>query len=510
VIHAKTAASYINHFDWLNYTDLTDKYLRFDIDIIGEDINYYPPVIKYFKAETYPYISGSYVEILDNGGDKIKIYSSASGHTYIPEFDETPSIYLTHTSGIKISKNLVDIEFSPKEDNINVGTMTDLLVWLDSRFPKGRELLPYSDSSSGVWFNSKSSSYSGSASAAALYPEYRVQSANMLKLNYSNGGEDGTTTGITASAASVSVSPDGVVSGNKSFKITPNGTSNNSYIYFDSNTGASFVGGLFSNGTYTAVATITLNKIQESSSLNSNARRLVIIPYISTASQTAIVSNQAPNEIGSHSLSVTFSLSSSITGATIRLMNGSASANDIVFYDNIGIYSGSSASLEWELPLSTYDDRPVFKFDGASELLSSSISLSQPMTIYAIVRGFDDNNAFIGRSASAPSLYSSAGYYRMYAGTELVSASPITSSFTTLVGVFNGATSSLYVNNSIVSGDVGSGSITNYIDIGHRFNQDGIEQYLKGDVAGILIFNTAHSASIVQNIREWIVDAFNM
>ena len=490
----------------MNYVDIGTKYLKFDIDIYTDDANYYPPFIKNFKAETYEYSSGSYVDIYDNGGDRIRINPSASGHAFIPEFDETPSVFLSNTSGIKIYRNYVDIEFSPQPKSINIPAMSDLVLLLDSRFNKGLNTAPYSDASSGVWVDLSNNVYN--ASATNSYPEFRIQSANLLRNNFANGGEDGTTTNITGSAATISLSNKGAINGFNSFAITPTGTSNNSYGFFVSNNGASFQGGVFASGTYTAVATITLTKPQQNTSLNSNARRLMIIPYVGSSSQTAIVSNQASNVVGSHSLSVTFTLDSTITGTSIRLMNGSSSVEDIVYFDNIGIYSGSTVT-SWNAPYDLDDDRPVFKFSSSAEYFTSSFSLNQPMTIYTVVRGFGGDNAFIGKSASAPSLYASAGSYKMFAGSEL-SGGSVNTDFNVLVGVYNGNSSSLYINDTVVAGSIGSGSITNTIDIGHRLTPAGADTSLKGDIGLVMIFNTAHNSTTISEIKSWIDDAFNV
>jgi hypothetical protein len=108
----KTKLSKINSLEWLNLKDLNRNYTSFDIEIKGEDILAYRPTVKYFKGEAYNY-SGSYTDIVDFGGTKIRLHSNASAQSYIPEFDETPSIFLTDYSGIKFNNSIGDIKFRP-------------------------------------------------------------------------------------------------------------------------------------------------------------------------------------------------------------------------------------------------------------------------------------------------------------------------------------------------------------------------------------------------------------
>ena len=110
VIKAKTQLSKINNLEWMNLINLNNKYILFDIDIYANDVAKYPPVVKYFKAETYSN-SSSYTDIYDDGGQNIRVVNGASAQSYLPEFYETPSIFLTNTSGIRSNKNLIDLQF---------------------------------------------------------------------------------------------------------------------------------------------------------------------------------------------------------------------------------------------------------------------------------------------------------------------------------------------------------------------------------------------------------------
>ena len=111
VVRAKEKIQKINQFEWLNLTNIYDKYIRFDIEMLSKDISYYPPIIKYFKGETYSN-SSSYVDILGYTRSYIRIKNGASAQAYIPEIIQTPSVFLTDTSGIRSNKNDIDINFA--------------------------------------------------------------------------------------------------------------------------------------------------------------------------------------------------------------------------------------------------------------------------------------------------------------------------------------------------------------------------------------------------------------
>ena len=307
IIKGPVLASKINNFEWLNLIDLKNRYLRFDINILSNDTNYYPPIIKYFKGETYPF-SGSYVDILDDGGDKIRIRNSASGHSFIPEFYETPTMFITDSSGVKVYRNFMDVEFSPAPKPLQIILMSDLVLWLDSRFPLGFRKQSLSDSSSYYWNDLSNNAYSVNNSSS-FYPEYRIQSLNLLSNNIANGAESGSITGLSAINSVISPDVEGAVAGVSSIKIAPDGTSIDSYAQ----TSASLF--LFASQQYTIVGSITLDKVQQHSSLSSSARRICVL----TSGSDILFTNQAPNEVGTHTVSATFTTSN--TPNRIRLYN---------------------------------------------------------------------------------------------------------------------------------------------------------------------------------------------
>jgi len=503
VIYAKTKLSKINSLEWINLIDLTSRYLRFDIDIKSTDSQVYPPTVKYFNAEAYPYLSGSYVEILDNGGDFIRINSASSKQVWIPELDRTPTIFLNESSGVRVYRNTVDIEFDPSAKEFEPSSIPDLKVYYDSRFPLGLSYFTSADSTKISWTDLSANLITASSSNL---PEYRIQSLNLLQLNQSNGSESGQVTGFLSNAVTASSSIDTSVSGFRSILLTPDNTSTNSYIQTQS-TGS--VGNfMFAGETYSAVGTVILTKEQALSTASS--RRIVVLSS-SGGAYTEYYSASVPNTVGSHSVSVTFTLASNTTDSFIRFYNGSSAASDYLYWDQLAVYSGSTVSGSapvWYQPLEFSDDRPVYKFNGYDQYFSVNTSLAQPVTVYVVGRSFNDDNGFIGNSASAPSIYTSSGYYRMFAGAELVGAS-VNKNFNTIVGVFNSTTSSLFVNDNIVSGNAGTSSVSTF-NIGYRQTPGGQSQYLKGDVAAVLVYSGAHTKTQIDSVKSWLDKAFNL
>ncbi|NDB84197.1 MAG: hypothetical protein EB127_15995, partial [Alphaproteobacteria bacterium] len=61
-----------------------------------------------------------------------------------------------------------------------------------------------------------------------------------------------------------------------------------------------------------------------------------------------------------------------------------------------------------------------------------------------------------------------------------------------------------------VSGDIGTGSYSSAIRIGYRQDPSGNNSYLSGDVAGVVVFNTAHNKTQIDQITDWMKDAYNI
>lgn len=506
VVYPKTQLSKINHIEWINLIDINSRYIKFDIDIASQDSNRYPPFVKYFMFESYPMTAStaSYTEIFDDGGDFVRIMPSASSNIFLPEEDQTPTIFIKDSSGIKVYRNNVDIQFSPQSKTFNPKVYSNMILWIDSRFVNGQFLKQPADSYSlPMWVDSSGQSNSASVKSLSS-PVYRIQSLNFLANNEANGGEDGTATTLVSSNTSASAfsSTEAYKSGQRSFKIIPNGTTNNSFV-------ETYTASILSpNSVYTAVGTVILNKPQESSSLNARSRSLHI--NFGTASY---ISQSASNAIGNQSVSVSFTTPAVTSSGSMRIYNGSASPSDVVYWDNLAIYSGSGtisgSPVSWYYPYEHANDREVLLFSSSSNY-SSSISASQPLTMYIVAKAFDNGGIVGGHTASAPSIYISSGSYTISAGQTLVG--PINNKeFNIIVGVFNSNSSSLFINDSVYSGNVGSGSFNpSGIFIGRSITGVSSSSFFNGEIAAVMMYSEAHDINKINYIKEYMKDSFNV
>ena len=516
LVYPKTRLNKVDSLSFINLVNLNNKYLKFDIDILSSDATVYPPYMRYFKADTYPY-SGSYISIIDDCGSIIKINNSStsSAQAYAPEIDSTPSILITDSSGIRVYNNTVDFNFSPLIKSFNPASLDNLLVWYDARFPNGFDKDAHSDGTDSQVFWK---SLSGSAITASIVlstnsPEYRRQSLNILTINQLNGAESGIVTRFTASSASIQSSTEFSVSGDRSIKLIPNETSSQSFLRFFMDTSSSSKNRLmFPSQTYTVVGTINVPK-QQSIEIT-ESRRIGI--YAASSGPFGIIgsflSASIPNNVGVYTSSVTFTVPAGTDWLDIRFYNGSSASLDPVYWDNMGIYAGSAISGSPSVfyqPLQVFDDRPVYKFNGIDQYFVSTASANQPMTVYVVGRSFGNNNTFIGKSASAPSIYTESNTFRMGAGNVLVGPS-VNTNFNIIVGVFNSNSSSFFVNSSVVSGNAGTGSYSSGPNIGYRQTPTSTNSYLSGDIASVLVFNTNHNNETVIKVTEWMKDAFNI
>ena len=502
VINAKTQLSSTNHIEWINLVDLSDRYLLIDLDINSYDTVKYRPFIKYFYMETYPF-SGSYTEIQDDGGKNIKLYSNSDGLIKLPEISKTPTIVMNKDSGISLYRSIADMSFSPIEKPLNINSRPDVGLWLEARSINGFNILSGNDTTVvSSWKDLSTNNITSTVTPVSASPEYRIQSLNLLRNNHSNGSEDGTTDGIIAVNSTVSSDILGAVSGDRSFKITPDTVSNNSYISIN------VASAIYPNQQYTLVADITINKSQESTDLHARSRAIGILetPLKGTYSTNAI------NQIGTQSLSVTFTTQSNMTNAFVMLYNGSASSSDVIYYDNIGLYSGSSVSgspIRWYYPHEHYNDREIVRFS-SSITINEAFTASQGLTLYMVARSFGDGGLIGGDTASAPSLYVDSGSFTMSAGQIIVGPSN-NNDYNLVVGVFNGISSSFFINGLGYSGNAGTGSYSpNELKLGRSIVGVSSSYFLNGGIASLVIFKSAHSKSTIDLISEYMRDEFNV
>jgi hypothetical protein len=509
IFQNKTALTKVNHLNWLNNTDLSNKYLKFEIEFNTKDITNSTPKVNEVSVYAYPATingSSSYFKL----NNDIKIFSASNNYIGIPEFSVTPTIFLRDYSGINIKDNYANIEFSSNVSYFDPTTTSSLVVWLDARFPNGfRVARPLDSASISQWKNVSGSSNNATQSTDSRKPIYRKQAINLLSVNQSNGGESGSVTGFDAVNADVNSAIKGVVTGTRSIRITPNSGSINSYIQ----TSASNVitPYLFAGETYTAIGTVSIIKRHSASSINTG--RLSAVTS-SGGGAMEFKSASIANASGQYNASVTFTIPSNATYASIRYYNGSSASTDLVFWDNLGIFSGSTISgsaISWYKPLELDIDNQVVKFDGNDDYLNIATgAITQPITCYVVARSFKDDGGIFGGIVNNPSIYTSSGKLYAYAGT---SASLIVNNkdFNIFTVVYNSTSSSARVNGSAVfSGNLGSGSFgAGGINVGAGYvGTLGASATLGGDIYALLVYNGVHSVSTIETVEGWLRDVW--
>lgn len=153
----------------------------------------------------------------------------------------------------------------------------------------------------------------------------------------------------------------------------------------------------------------------------------------------------------------------------------------------------------------------IVRFDGTDDFLrtSSGVTLSQPNTIFAVVYTNDKAGDYtiiddrVGATRNTIFQASSSGYYSMYAGAFMPSATDASATWSILTCTFNGASSAMRRNGAtIVSGNPGTNALVlatigaNYIDTA-LFN---------GDHAEILVYNALLSAGEISQVESYLND----
>ena len=391
VIYPKTLLKQDNFLNFINNINLSGTYLKFDIEVRAKDSSYYPPKIKQFNLETYKNNNGQVI-IRDDSGSKYKIYPSSASTVYLPEIKRTPAIYLSDSSGIKINNSLVEFteNFSPKP--LDPRTIKGLVLWLDSRFVNGLDSInPFDDSKVITWKDLSGNNFDAIQPNSSSAPTFRIQSLNILTSNQGNGSESGSMENILKVNCSASSSPDGAIQGLRSIKIIPSGTSVDSYVDLGRNT-ASFT--LAPNQSYSVLGSIKLLRPQTASYLHENSRKIVIYTTNGVTETFTASTSAASNSASTTNLYVEFTTASNVIGSSIRCYNGSFSQEDVVYWDNIAVYPKQSGSYvnEWKIPLTSFNDSAVVKFNQMSSLTSTA-SAGPISSLYTVSRQFTDGSS---------------------------------------------------------------------------------------------------------------------
>ena len=493
VIEPRTRLSQNNYLGFLNNTNLFNKYIKFEFEIFGDDITYYPPRIKSFQMQTFKSKNNSAI-IRDSSGPDYTLYPTSSSIVYLPEIRYTPTAYITDISGLKLNKTIVDFTENIMPKPLDPRTIEGLKLWLDARFINGLgKENPDDDSRVSSW-SDLSDNFNNAIGAPA--PIFRTQSLNNLRMNQLNGADTDNLSFIIAENSGIEASAEGSVSGDRGIKVTPNGSSTNSYIDVSFNSASI---GTFANQTYTVVGSIKLTKPQTASALHQNARKIIINNVNGGVENFTASSMAATNTRGVYSLSAVFTTSASTTRSIIRFYNGSYDSADPVYWDNLGVYPVTSGSYvsQWIEPL-TLNDFPTIKFDGSTTFMQSSASITAPNSLYIVARNFGDS--ILLQSTTASILYSnSASYFVSYGSAQNYSLSD--NKFKLFSILNNGTSASVFINGNFVSTkNTGSLSIDKLF----------IGRQLRGDISAVILYKGINSIKDRERIERWLNESFPM
>lgn len=211
VIKSREKVQKVNFFEWLNLTNINDKYLKFDIEMLSKDTSYYPPILKYFKAEAYP-DSGSYTDILGYMRSYVRVRNGASAQAYIPEFIQTPTVLLTENSGVRSNKNYIDILFGKG----NIGTL-------------GFFIRPNTNSTSTKVFEVFSSSAATTSLFTASIRSNLIITSSAIGTSFINGGRSSSVSNLNWNHFSFTFNPKLGTSSVDSFLIRFGDTTNSNF-----------------------------------------------------------------------------------------------------------------------------------------------------------------------------------------------------------------------------------------------------------------------------------------
>lgn len=494
-----------NSLPFINNKNINGTRLKFNFSIYSDDRIYYPPGINYFKFESYGNGDGK-AKVRDEGAPPFYIYPNSSSNIYLPETTWTPNVFITNYSGIKSSGNVID--FSPDIPSIPLNPLDidGLILWLDARSPNGtRKSLPQDDSRLTFWEDLSGNSNHATASISSA-PIYRLQSLNIFTLNQLTGSDFGSLDFIQAYNSTLESSIQSI-SGPRSISIIPNGSSTNSYIEFSNSASIS----TFPNQEYTVVGSIKLNRRQTASALNEFSRKIVVLNDNGSGLELVSESSSVSNSAGIYSASLKFSTSSATLSSAIRFYNGSFSSDDVVYWDNLGLYpvsssmvdaSGGTASIQniinnWIPPLSS-NDSPTVKFNGESSFITSSASVSGDYTMYVVARVFNDS-AIISSSSFSLSVIDND--IKVSGQTALVQANNLFNIYTIIK---NNIGTKVIVNG--LGYGITDSNIINYLNIGKGINNN----YLSGDISAILLYSGEHDYKTRSAIENFLDESFNL
>lgn len=157
------------------------------------------------------------------------------------------------------------------------------------------------------------------------------------------------------------------------------GASNDSFAYIGISAGTTnMFPGTSANKTYTISAKCSITSAFTGSSISANARKIVTYTYAaSLGGLRTLASSATPNTPGTYSLSITASLPSDTTGFAFRLYNGSNSASDIIYWDDVIVEEASTSMPYFDGSSTDSSGNLSYRWAGASDASTSQQYLAQ-------------------------------------------------------------------------------------------------------------------------------------
>lgn len=164
----------------------------------------------------------------------------------------------------------------------------------------------------------------------------------------------------------------------------------------------------------------------------------------------------------------------------------------------------------------TIGGRNVLVFDGGDVLLTPTLTLAQPVTIYVVARLTNTgvgNGQMIGNTGNSPTIYAGnaiTNYWRLYAGKDVPSAVVTDSTAHQFTAIFNGVSSFLYLDGTAILSNVNPGTpgwSSKAIPIGAG---PTASVGWPGEVAEVLIYDTALGTTDRQAIESYLATKWGL
>ena len=185
---------------------------------------------------------------------------------------------------------------------------------------------------------------------------------------------------------------------------------------------------------------------------------------------------------------------------------------------NGGSASQSTAANQPTFTASGLNNLPTLSFDGSNDYLrSSTLNISQPYSIFMVAKttggsgrdylfdGIVDNNQ---RSLIA---LNNSGKVQLWAGSWANSNINTPSGYFTIASVFNSASGVVSLNGTAVSSlNTGGRNLSNGITIGANYPSTPTADFLGGNIAEILIINSALDTIDRQKIEGYLANKWGL